>query len=456
MRAASVAAKIPCMRELARRLVTLEGKVGRKEYALAGFSLMALKYAFEAVAIRLVTGASWTPLEYFTPLWSVRESKLGAAPDGFLLLLGAWTLPFVWIGASMTLRRARDAGFSASTVLLFFFPVVNYVWMLFLVAAPRREREELEWDERDERFAPALAAVGITGALGLAVAAFSIYVTESYGSALFLGLPFCMGFSAGFLLNRRGEHGLGATLGVASLALLFASLLLLLFAVEGAMCIAMVATLALPVALAGALFGRVAARSSSRGSAVFPALALVPLAWLEARVEAPAVFEVATSIEVDAPPEQVWPNVIGFAELPPPEHWIFRTGIAYPLRARIEGEGVGAVRRCEFSTGAFVEPITAWEPPARLAFDVLECPLPMRETSFYARVEPPHLGRSFRSVRGEFRLIALPGGRTRLEGRTWYRLELRPVAYWRSVSDFIVHRIHRRVLEHVKRLSERA
>jgi hypothetical protein len=40
-------------------------------------------------------------------------------------------------------------------------------------------------------------------------------------------------------------------------------------------------------------------------------------------------------------------------------------------------------------------------------------------------------------VRGEFRLVSLAGGRTRLEGGTWYELDPFP-----------------RVLAHVKRLSE--
>jgi len=115
---------------------------------------------------------------------------------------------------------------------------------------------------------------------------------------------------------------------------------------------------------------------------------------------------------------------------------------------------VGAVRHCEFSTGAFVEPITVWEPPHRLAFDVTQSPPSMQEWSFYAKLEPPHLEHAFRSVRGEFRRVPLPGGRTRLEGSTWYELDMGPVAYWRIVCDSIVQRIHRRVLEHVAALSE--
>jgi hypothetical protein len=124
------------------------------------------------------------------------------------------------------------------------------------------------------------------------------------------------------------------------------------------------------------------------------------------------------------------------------------------MRARIEGEGVGAVRHCEFSTGAFVEPVTVWEPGHRLGFDVVSQPPPMEEWSPYRNLHPPHLDASLRSVRGEFRLIALEGGRTRLEGSTWYTLSLGPELYFRLWSDAVIHRVHLRVLDHVRRLAE--
>jgi hypothetical protein len=163
---------------------------------------------------------------------------------------------------------------------------------------------------------------------------------------------------------------------------------------------------------------------------------------------------VLSAIDIAAPPETVWANVIGFADLPAPDSWIFRTGIAYPIRARLDGAGVGAVRHCEFSTGAFVEPITAWEPGRRLAFDVASQPQPLHEWSFYAALHPRHLDTMLRSRRGEFRLIRLENGRTRLEGRTWYELDAAPMLYWRSWSDAIIRRIHMRVLTHIARLSE--
>jgi hypothetical protein len=58
------------------------------------------------------------------------------------------------------------------------------------------------------------------------------------------------------------------------------------------------------------------------------------------------------------------------------------------------------------------------------------------------------------SKRGEFRLERLDGGRTRLTGTTWYKHNMWPATYWRIWSDFLIGRIHRRVLNHVKNLSE--
>jgi hypothetical protein len=69
-------------------------------------------------------------------------------------------------------------------------------------------------------------------------------------------------------------------------------------------------------------------------------------------------------------------------------------------------------------------------------------------------VREPHLDGFLIARRGEFRLTEIAGGRTRLEGTTWYQHHLWPAAYWRLWSDAVIHRIHRRVLEHIKRSAE--
>jgi hypothetical protein len=80
----------------------------------------------------------------------------------------------------------------------------------------------------------------------------------------------------------------------------------------------------------------------------------------------------------------------------------------------------------------------------------------MNEWSPYREVHPPHLDGYLRSKRGEFRFVKLPGNRTRLEGSTWYEIDIAPRAYWSLMSDSIIHRIHLRVLEHVKSEAEAA
>ena len=112
------------------------------------------------------------------------------------------------------------------------------------------------------------------------------------------------------------------------------------------------------------------------------------------------------------------------------------------------------MRLCIFSTGPFVEPVSVWDEPRLLKFAVTSNPPPLKEWSPYTNVHPPHLENFLVSSGGQFQLVELPGGRTRLEGTTWYRHNLWPAAYWRIWSDFIIHRIHLRVLNHVKMLSE--
>lgn len=105
----------------------------------------------------------------------------------------------------------------------------------------------------------------------------------------------------------------------------------------------------------------------------------------------------------------------------------YRNRISYKGRNRRQG----CRRRQElhFSTGPFVEPITRWDEPNRLSFDVASQPCPMKEWSPY-NIHPPHLDHHLISKKGEFRLIRLEGNRTRLEGSTWYSNNMWPNGYW--------------------------
>jgi len=295
----------------------------------------------------------------------------------------------------------------------------------------------------------------MTGILVLAVLALGairLLHTGNYGWSIFIVTPAALGALASWVfqpatgMRAAGVGALAATVAVGSL---------LFLGLEGLGCILMCLPLAVPLGMAGGLMAYYAQRSrvAARGSMAM--LLLAPPASLTWDAQArPEVFEVRSAITIAASTEQVWKHVVTFSELPEPDEWFFRAGLAYPQRARIEGSGAGAVRYCEFSTGAFVEPIEVWDEPRLLRFNVTANPAPMHEWSPYAQVLPKHLHGYLISKHGQFRLTRLSGDRTLLEGSTWYQHGLWPAEYWRWWSDAIIHRIHLRVLEHIKRLAE--
>jgi len=443
---------------LLRFWFTLDGTVDRKAYLASGVTLMVVKYFGDVWLVARTTGTHWGPQDYLLHIHSLLALSLPGAPSWLLAAIALWALPFIWIGVSLTLRRAIDAGLSPWLAVAFFVPFVNFVLMLVLVIAPSSPSvNKLGPMNRavsgGRRLPTAVLAIGSALLLAVAVFGLSTLLVKQYFAATIFGTPFAMGALAGFLFNRKHPEDPMDTIKVSAFLFIFTAGAFMLFAYDGAVCIFMAFPIAFTVGLLGAFFGRAVALCGRR--AVPPAISAMLVLPVCIALEPPhttgrILHEVRSSVEIDAPPERVWEHVIAFRPITAPPDWISRLGVAYPEYAHIDGEGEGAVRYCVFSTGAFVEPITAWEPARRLAFNVTSSPDPMRELSPYKNLSPPHLHGYLRSRRGEFRLVALPDNRTRLEGSTWYEIEMSPEGYWQMWSDFLIHRIHERVLEHIK------
>jgi hypothetical protein len=435
--------------------------VDRRSYLVIGLVLAVVKYTVEAAVIRAANGHWLTPAEFVTPSFATRADLLRGAPEWLGWGLFVWSIPFVWIALSMSVRRAAAAGRSPWIGAAVLLPVVNLGVMALLAALPDRPAPAAPpapgAPARVLFDAAAWRAIGAALATAMLVFLASVYGFKSYGAVLFFGTPVMMGMVAGFLYNRPLAHSTAATLKLGLIVMLVSGGVLLALAFEGLICLVMAVPIVMPMTLAGAVMGKWIAEATNAAVGHLAALVLVLplLAGAESLVGVVPEYEILTVVEVAAPPEAVWRRIVEFPDIPPPEDWFFRCGIACPLRARIEGTGVGAVRHCEFTTGDFVEPITVWDEPRRLAFDVVDQPDPMVELSPWRHVHPPHLhDRSLQSRRGEFRLVDLGAGRTRLEGRTWYVFDMHPQRYWTLWSDFTIHRIHRRVLDHIKRLAE--
>ena len=429
-------------------------------YAVSGFSLMLLKYGVEAAVIWKFTSSFLTPWHFLNPLITVRNELLQPGPEWLGACLFVWTLPFLWIATSMSVRRTADAGSSPWLGLLVLVPIVNLIFMLVMCFIP--SSRDAHWSISTQPASPnnrarsAALAVGASLIIGAVMLVCSVYLFSSYGASLFLGTPLLMGAAAAYLHNRPHPRSYVESLIVGLASVFFAGVAMLLFALEGVICIAMALPLFLPLGALGGVIGKVIADSTAKPAhELLAAIAFLPLVCCaESMLFRSPEYQVTTAVDIDAPPEVVWQHVVDFPDLPEAAPWYFRLGIACPQRARIEGQGVGATRYCEFTTGTFVEPITIWDEPSRLAFDVTDQPAPMFELSPYRHVHPPHLDGYLHSNRGEFLLIRRRDGGTRLEGRTWYEFEMFPQSYWTLWSDGLIHRIHKRVLLHVKQLSE--
>jgi uncharacterized membrane protein YhaH (DUF805 family) len=445
-------------------LMSPTGKIGRGEYVFWGVLLFAIKYNIDRIIAYQLFHQSWRIWEYLFPVksnLSVQENR------NFLIALLIAALPFIWSGCVLTIKRLRASALPVWLVVLFFVPIANLFFFAILAMLPEREEIRVRTvDDEGSRFGnfiprsragSAFLAVAMNALSAVVFTRFSVQTLNQYGWGLFVGLPFCIGLTSSLIYSYHHYRKWGECIAVALISISMAGVVLLVVAFEGIICLLMAAPVLGVLAMVGATLGYAVQfqREATPKLYCVSNVLLVAIMMMQAISHPqPTMFSVKTSIEIDAPPQTVWNHVISFSELPSPQEWIFKTGIAYPIRAEIQGRGVGAVRHCVFSTGSFVEPITVWDEPHLLRFGVLKNPAPMQEWTIYEDIHPPHLDGFFLSQQGQFELKSISADRTLLEGTTWYYHNLWPESYWRFWSDVIIHNIHLRVLKHIKLTAE--
>jgi hypothetical protein len=380
------------------------------------------------------------------------------------LLLAILIAAFV-AAATLSVFRLRNAVLPIWLALLALIPFVNFALFLFLSVVPARSsgHERHTWTDYllpREPLGSAVVSCVITALLGIGFSQFSTAYLGTYGWALFTLVPLFMGFVAAAIYGAAEPRSRASCLSVAMASVVLGGLAIMGFAIEGAICVLMAAPLALPLAWLGGWLGYLAQRrrdEAAQTPQMAGALLLVlpfmmygeKCAFTEARQ-----IQVSTSIVIHAPADRVWGPVIRLASVPKPDSPIFNS-VAYPIRTSLEGSGVGATRKCVFSTGSIVEPIDVWAPGRELRFSVISQPPLMHELSPYRDVHPPHLRLEYlRSKEGQFTISPRPDGTTMLTGTSYYESRLWPGAYWQIWTDGIAHMVHRVVLQEIKRQAE--
>lgn len=120
---------------------------------------------------------------------------------------------------------------------------------------------------RERETKSAVFALGISLMIGAVMIVVSIFLLASYGASLFLGTPLIMGASAGYIFNRGQSRGHLPSVGLGFATVLCRGVALLLFALEGLICVAMAVPLLRPLGALGGLMGKAIADSTRRPAA---------------------------------------------------------------------------------------------------------------------------------------------------------------------------------------------
>jgi uncharacterized membrane protein YhaH (DUF805 family) len=455
-------------------LFSFNGRIRPLAYALASFAVYFSQYALVYLVLHVFgrpltcVWAKSFPDQMDVCRWSFLLMPLRSMAE--LALVSAWVLFLAlvyWLMMSFVLavlafRRAIDADIPEWIAACAIAPIVQIPVILILCVLPSRAvsaaaedatqpaRRAIDWGT---------AAQGMLAGMALTLAAVALGapVFGVYGFGLFVVSPFVIGAVTAYLANRKGDIGLRDTALVIALAAMLGGMALIVAALEGAVCIIMAGPLGIAVALLGGLLGRAVALYSRRSaSQTVVCVALIPLVFAtEHAFPTATAFDTQETIVVGAPADVVWNSLVHMAPLDEPLALPFRLGVAYPIGSRFVGEGVGAVRLGEFSTGTALERVTEWVPNRTLAFAVVEDVPSLREMSPYAHVHAPHVIGYFTTSFTSFELVAQGEARTLIVERTAHELRLDPIFYWLPFTRWIVHENNARVLAHIRWQSER-
>jgi hypothetical protein len=408
----------------------------------------------------------WNPFMYLSPRVSPLLSP--ETPRAFVIALLIATVPFAWMGLSLTVRRLRDAGLSPFWAGLFFLPFLHFAFFAAMAIVPTAKQEEKPpvpdaGPFRDRHGAPLAQPVpprlmtriiprsttmafllGLSLSLSLGIVSYvvTVQLSKVLGTFMFIGLPFAMGFFPAFCVTWGRKRGAGGAIGYGMASVLISLILLMALGWEGLGCLVMAFPITFGLAALGGLVGWASAKSPMIQN-MAPLAMLVALPVLGGaqlmNPPAPSPLSVVSTVRIAAPPSVVWKNVVSFPRIESPPPAVFAI-VAMPLEARIDGHDPGATRRCIFTNGTFVEPIEVWDEPRQLTFGVAE--------------QPRHLDEYIHVKKGQFLLEDNHDGTTTLVGTTWYELRVFPAPYWSWWSERLLHAIHMRVLDHIARLSE--
>lgn len=371
----------------------------------------------------------------------------------------SFSLAIAWALAILSFRRAPQSGPGYALAAFSIVPAIQIAVVLILMCMPVRALRQLDQQEKASGINVAHVAQGTLAGVTIIVLAVVISAVSfgAYGWGLFVMTPFMAAMTTAYLANRETALPPGRTATVVAAAAALGTLALIMFALEGLVCVLLATPLgALAAAVGGAIGKGLAGVGHRRGRPLLGVAFLPAVFALEAGVPPSVAIDMQQSMVIAAPPAVVWDAATSNEPLGPPPFLVAQAGFAFPLKGRLLGQGVGAERLGIFSTGVAREKVTQWVPGRRLAFVMLSQPPMMEEMSPYRRVHAPHVIGYFETSTTRFELEPLGAGQTRLTIRAGHVLRLDPALYWEPMARWAISSNVARVLQSVKARAEAA
>lgn len=435
-------------------ILRMTGDVDSLRFAIAAPAIWLSQHVFVA-AVFTVLGIAWIPSFEFWML-PIRELTLmPGVPLWIASIAFAFNLLVSGALAALAYRRAQwsDAGYVLTPFVI--IPGIQVFALAVFPLIPRRDQDE----GRTKGLRTASLLQGVVAGIAIIVLAvlISAVVFGAYGWGLFVATPFTVGIATAYIANRQTVLSVGQTTTLVLAAAATGTLALVMFALEGLLCIVLAAPLGALVAALGGLLGRGAARAGKSRSMPLMSVSLLPVIFmLEAGMPPSVTIQVERSALISAQPAAVWSAITSGATIQIPPGLVDAMDMAYPLRSELIGEGVGARRIGHFSTGLAEERVTEWVPGKRLSFMVLTQPPAMDEMSPYRKVHAPHTTGYFETGETRFDLQPLGNGTTRLTITSIHALRMDPALYWEPLARLAIHMNLSRVLADIEAKAGRA
>ncbi|CAN5487052.1 hypothetical protein BH10BAC1_BH10BAC1_10640 [soil metagenome] len=217
------------------------------------------------------------------------------------------------------------------------------------------------------------------------------------------------------------------------------------FLKEGYICLIIISPLLFGFTIGGTFIGKVMFKRNKNTLNVSVISLLLIITAIDSLTTKPYENMVSDTIIINASPEKVWQYVVAYEPIKEKEnYWLFQAGMPSPVQSTADCFCEGGGRKCIFSNGyVFDEKMVVYKPNKDLTFDITNQP---RDPEIMGHID---------ILRGQFILKDNGDGTTTLIGNSWYRLYVFPTWYFDTWAASVTRNVHLRVMDHIKKLSER-